>query len=480
MVPNKMGKMMKKILALMIVLVLVVIGTPYLLGIQAKRIYERSVAVMAQESGIPCKSISYEKGIFSSNAVTVCTVGTTTVKIHYKIHHGPILYDASKTKPNGLHFGLAWIETSFAVEPEDSEYARMLAKVREALGGQDPLSVKSLITFTGAMKTFLYSPSIEHTTEGGVVISWQGMEGQVSSDRRYQDFQGFFKAPGLMLKAPNWSAAFKGLDEHFHSKRTEYNLWVGDVFYSMQEAEVNFFPESAHYVMNTLNWDSKAQLENQLYQVNIDGGFKQLATPSGQYGPFVVLVKLINLDPESVSLLQDWMQKSSPAFPQGRMKALDAIFQKLLLKTPTLLVENTKMTFPEGDVSIDLKLSMGGPNAPVASTPTPASSSVTPDTVETSAYINTLEGNFRALIAPAVLQKFLTMGMEKEVYTKPEVVALTPDEKKAALDKEVALKIEKLKSNGLLSEQGTNFELKFTIEKGKVMANGKEIDAASL
>lgn len=464
---------MKKILAVIIVLILVGVGTPYLVGIQTQKIFEHNIETIAEKTTFPLKVSQYKRGIFCSRAETICTLGKITLKTRYKIYHGPLFFDRSKIKPNGLHFGLAWIKSAFSIDPPDSEYAQMLVKIREAIG-QDLVNIKSQITFMGDMRTYLYSPMVDHTTEDGLAIAWLGLEGEVMSDRQYQDFKGFFKAPGLSLKAKNWISGFKELDYSFHSTRSDYNLWVGGGSYSLKEAEFslqaqtgeNFVP-AERFVLHQLNWDTGAELESALYQLRSNFQLNRVEAPEGEYGPFVTLVKLLNLDPEGFSALQDWVQKPAAAFPEGRMQALDAILQKLLTKTPTLVIENTKLNFPEGDLNIDLKLSMGGPNVPTK--------------VENLAvYMDTLEGNVDILIAPLVLNKILSMGMEKALYAKPEVATLKPEEKKAALDKEVALKIEKLKSTGLLKEQDTHFEIKFNIEKGKIMVEGKEVDASTL
>ena len=138
----------------------------------------------------------------------------------------------------------------------------------------------------------------------------------------------------------------------------------------------------------------------------------------------------------------------------------------MLLKTPTVVIEGTKLTLPEGDVSVDAKMSVGGPNIE--------------ENFDNAIYTTTLEGDVKAIIAQAVLKKFLGMGMEREVKAKPDVAVLSPAEQTLQVDKEVMVKVEKLKAIGLVSEEGQNFEVKFTIEHGKMMVNGKELNLNSL
>lgn len=458
-------KSMKRIGVSVVVLALLVIGIPYLLGMQAKRMYERNIEVIAQQTALPIRSTSYHEGIFTSSALTEFKVGQVTIQLHHKIFHGPIIFDRSTAKPNGLHFGLAWIRHSITFVPPIPEYENL----RQAVAEKDLLSWKTLIAFNGDMKNYIYSPAVQHITKEGMSIAWEGMNGEISSDRQYKNFSGALKMPGLKLKTSNFDGGFKELNEDFHSARVEYNLWVGKWTYSLQAAELNT-ANAKRYELQALNWDSEAKLENQLYQVRAGMQLNLVHTPIGQYGPFVMHAQLINLDPEGLGLLQEQMGKPAVASLEERSE-MKAALRKLLLKTPTLVVDNTQLSFPEGEVSVDARLSMGGPNLDAGGTENSGHGWM---------YMNTLEGTVKALVAPEVLQKFLAISLEKEVYAKPEVLKMSPVEQKVALDKEVALKIEKLKSSGLLTEQGKMLELKFNIEKGNVMANGKAVNAADL
>ena len=73
--------------------------------------------------------------------------------------------------------------------------------------------------------------------------------------------------------------------------------------------------------------------------------------------------------------------------------------------------------------------------------------------------------NVDMLIPQLALKRFLVMSIESSIKAKPEVAALSEAEQKAAVDKEVALKIERVKNSGILSEQENNYRIKFNFEK---------------
>lgn len=452
---------MKKIVGTVVIVVVVAIGAPYGFGIQAKHEYERTVGLIAETSQLPFKVIDYKRGLFSSTAVTAVTINKMTLKIMHKIQHGPIFFDASQGKPNGLEFGAALVHNDISFDPEIPE----LTNLQKALGGKKLLIWKFIVGFTGGMKTILYSPPFEYTSNDGMLISWKGMDEQIVNDKRYKAFNGFVKFPGIAVKSDEFKGGFSEGYQKFDYKQAQYNLWVGDGLSSVEKMELAFptFGLEKTYVFDKVKMHLSTEMNNALYQGKLNFSLNKAQTPMGMYGPVAIGVKLLNLDPEGISMIQNKMKNKevSPSFQD-----LKPAIRKVLLKTPTVVIEGTKLTLPEGDVSVDAKMSVGGPNIE--------------ENFDNAIYTTTLEGDVKAIIAQAVLKKFLGMGMEREVKAKPDVAVLSPAEQTLQLDKEVMVKVEKLKAIGLVSEQDQNFEVKFSIEHGKVMVNGKELNLNSL
>ena len=163
--------------------------------------------------------------------------------------------------------------------------------------------------------------------------------------------------------------------------------------------------------------------------------------------------------------LNDFLKKDVA----GTSAELKPILKKLLAKTPTLTIDNTKLTLPEGEMTLDVKASVGGPS--IASMG---------DEVNESAYLETFVVKVDMLMPQLALKRFLMMSIESSIKAKPEVAALSEAEQKAAVEKEVDLKIERVKNSGILSEQDNNYRINFAFEKGKLMANGKEVDESKL
>ncbi len=452
---------MKKISSLVLIVAIIGVGGPYLLGVQAKRDYEHTIAAMAKDSKLPIRLTQYERGIFSSSAVTELTMPGAgyTVKVNHKIYHGPLLFDSSKVKPNGFHFGLALVQNTIVVEPEVPAYAT----IRRIFGNQDPISWKSIIAFNGAIKTYIFSPAVEHTTEKGVVVSWKGLEGDVWVNKNYDAVKASLKAPGMTVKGPDFAGSFKGWDYKIDYNQGAYKLWVGGGNCGVQQIEAQY--PGNNYLIDTLDTQGIASLDNESYKIKGDIKLGKAQTPMGPYGPGALFLSVFNIDPEGLEQLNDFLKKDNP----GSSAELRPILKKLLVKTPTMTIDNTKLTLPEGDMTVDLKASVGGPSVATMG-----------DEVSESAYLQTFVANVDILIPQLALKRFMTMSIESSVKARPEVAALSEAEQKAAVDKEVDLKIEKVKSSGILSEQDNNYKINFGFEKGKLMANGKEVDESTL
>lgn len=456
--------MMKKVIGFVIIVALLAVGMPYFLGVRTEQVYKDWVDLIAKESSqaqIPYKLVEYKRGIFSSIAVTEVIINKITVRVTDKIQHGPILYDASKVKPNGVELGAALVQSSFAFVPEIPVYTT----IRTIFGNQDPISFKSIIGFTGGLKTFIHSPAIEHINHANNrTIIWQGMEAQASNDQALKVFKGIMKVPGLTIKTDQYNGAFKDFHAESDSKRGAYNLWTGDATSSVEKIEI-IPAKTGTYVLENLKLHLSSKIDNALYQGQIDFVMSniQIQSPTDSYGPIAIGLKFLNLDPEGISMVQNAINNSA-VFPGPA--SLKPAMMKLLLKTPTLVIENTHVTFPEGDVKIDATISVGGPTIA--------------DNFDSSIYTKTLEGDVKVIMGKEILKKYLKSDMERGIKAKPEVAALPKEEQNVQVDKAIMLKIEKLKVSGLLTEQAQTFELKFNIQHGKPMVNGKEVDIAEL
>jgi uncharacterized protein YdgA (DUF945 family) len=452
---------MKKLLSVVVIVAIIGVGGPYLLGVQAKRDYEHTIAAMAKDAKLPIKLTHYERGIFSSSAVTELAMPGAgySLKVNHKIYHGPLLFDSSKVKPNGFHFGLALVQNTVVLEPEVPAYTT----VRRIFGNQDPISWKSIIGFNGAIKTYIFSPAVEHTTDAGVVVSWKGLEGDVWVNKNYDAVKASLKAPGISVKGPDFNGGFKGWDYKVDYNQGAYKLWVGGGNTGVQQIEAQY--PGHNYVIDSLDTHGVASLDSQSYQIKGDMKLVKAQTPMGQYGPGALFLSIFNIDPEGLEQLNDFLKKDNA----GTSAELKPILKKLLLKMPTLTIDNTKLTLPEGDMTLDVKASVGGPA--IASMG---------DEVNESAYLNTFVVNVDVLMPQLALKRFLTISVEKDIKAKAEVAALSEAEQKAAVDKEVNLKIEKVKNTGILSEEASNYRIKFGFEQGKLMANGKQVDESTL
>ncbi len=446
---------MKKILLLIIVLAAIIVGVPYYYGYQAEQTYRGYVDLFNKNSAMPGKIIAYDRGIWSSTATTEVPLGLLTVKFQHKIFHGPVIIDTSAEKPNGLQFAMAVIRS--APDLSETQYN----EVHKAFGDLDPLSWKSVIALNGSLETFVHSPAIDYKTDTGALISWKGLQGQLSIDKDHKTIKGNFTFPGLSVNSQTFNGEIQGLNFQVDQKRSNLDLWLGKALLGIDKILIN--QQDKKIEVSSLKFDGEVenQNQNQLLDIMWTMDLTQAVTPLGIYGPIDVLIKLLNMDPEALKLLKDVHPNQI-----GNQEIPKFIIKKFLLKSPTLVIENTRLTLPEGNVTINAKLSVGGGNIP--------------DNFDDSIYMSTLDGNLAVELPKEIFEKGFRQVIFQNVTKDPEYNSMTSDQQKAEIDRQLTQKLEKFKSNGLLNEQGNSYLIKFSVVKGKIMANDKEVPISDL
>jgi uncharacterized protein YdgA (DUF945 family) len=149
---------------------------------------------------------------------------------------------------------------------------------------------------------------------------------------------------------------------------------------------------------------------------------------------------------------------------QGKVsdsEKLDEAYKAILLQKPTFSVENSHLTLPQGDIDLDLMLSVGGPNITL-----PLNSKI---------LLNTVDGELKVLVPKEILRQGLSIGIKQQVEKDPEYQKLDDVKKNQYLESQIDLKIKKIRDDQVLTDKDQEYEIKVNIEKGKWVVNGKEI-----
>jgi len=445
---------MKKMVSLLVILAILAVGLPYFFGREAETQYRKYIDLISLNSSIPLKVSAYDRGIWSSKAITEIPVGGPFIlKFHHRVLHGPVMFDRTPGKPKGFQWGMALVAS--APNLMETQYG----EVHKAFGDEDPISWKSLFAFNGNVQTFIHSPAKEYTAENGATINWQGLEGQFTTDLLLVTLKGKLNIPGLKAKSGVFDGGIQGFSLEVDEKRSESNLWVGKVLMAVDNVLLNE-PQKG-FELTTIKIDGESSEQNRLFNVLWTFDLTRAVMPSGTYGPMEILVRLLNMDSDAMNEIQHL----SPGTAKTQ-EIPKPIIRKLLEKNPTLVIENSKLTLPEGDVLINAKFSMGGANIP--------------ETFDDSIYLKTLNGDLDALLPKSLLEKAITQHVTMLLSQDPQYSSMLPDNQKAELQRQTDQKIEKYKQEGLVMDKEDRYEVKFSVKDGKIMANGKEVPLSGL
>ncbi|HZV93500.1 MAG TPA: YdgA family protein [Caldimonas sp.] len=136
----------------------------------------------------------YDKGFFSSTATTSfqfgCPAGAgappATLTLTSVVHHGPI---AGRT-------------LAAAVVDSQVMLAGAAQPVAAAFAGAAPLTVRTVVGFTGRDRSTFDSPPAHASVGEHAVVAWQGLSGTVDSGQHGRSMTYRVRSPGLVVSDP--------------------------------------------------------------------------------------------------------------------------------------------------------------------------------------------------------------------------------------------------------------------------------------
>lgn len=181
-------------------------------ALHAREAYRRLIGRIA-EPGV-CRTIerSYQRGWFSSDAVTEVaidsrwlrsTLGIDTggrpvdITFHHHIQHGPLLFP----RRGGVSFGVALISTQFDLSPQ------RMRPLRSLFPNGVPFVAQTRVDFTGATDTEMQIPS--GTLPAGfdgdgrqMSVSWDGLAGSLITAPDLSHYELALDSGGIRVSGP--------------------------------------------------------------------------------------------------------------------------------------------------------------------------------------------------------------------------------------------------------------------------------------
>ena len=478
---------MKKLVSgIVIILVLAAAGftgAAYWSGIQAQRWYEEALAQGAKNPNIKFSTVSYHRGLFSSQSVTriqfvmpegsPSTGADPSFSIRQDIYHGPLPLAGRGVADVPMQWAGSVVRA--VLEPDSSAWTRELAKV---YGNQPPVVAISKIGFDGASDTRITMPPLTLNNVDEVQsLKFSGLQGQFQVAPKATAVQGnmtvaSLEAVGKPVAASEGQAAssagqvnLRDLSLKVNQRQGAFDLLFGESSFKISELSVKDQNTGAPLLINDLSINASLVPQG-AQQVAAEMSIKAgKVTADQQSGEGSFKLTLRNLDGATVVQLQQWQEKfaANPNDPT-MFEELLKLMKTLLNGKPELLIDS-QAKLAQGDWRGQLTLNFQS------------------------------LGEVNPLLDPSGLMKALEKGAAEVAVSKPLVEALlissaketalaqAQKEGSAADDatiqnlaaQQVAQQLQGLMATGFVKLDGDTYQSTAKFENGKLSVNGQDI-----
>lgn len=424
---------MKKLILWIIVLGAVDLGTRYVVSGKVKTEFESAENVVNDNQFLSSKIISYNRGLFKSNAITEIRFKfldpSPTILIQHTILQGPIIIDPEGKKP--IDFKLAVVHSR---PVNDSNTANV----------ENPPTTLTTTTFGFTGDKTLVSEGSGFTIKGNAVeIEAKGWSGQANISKKGTELSGSIEFPNLILQSSGANLELQAATLQFDQHRTEQGIWIGKTnlsFGTVLQKELNV-------AATKLTFSENSQLHDQVIDIAWTGGFEKADFSNGSYGPLRVQTEIKNIDPEALKRFGSIKADATDEERQDIMK-------RFLLKKPELIIKNSELTLPEGKMELNADFTVGG------------SEITTP--LDKAEIEKTIMGKVVAVIPKVIAKRILAINIAAELSNNEDFKAMTSEQKLSAINEKVEAKVQELIQQGLLTDKEPNYEIKGTVTQGQL------------
>jgi len=357
-----MERVVKKSLAVIVVLILLYPAVPWLLGRSIEqRVNELDDQLQAKTPYLTVTRGPFQRGWFTSEQdITLAFTGTAlpavagvgatanapSLTIHNVIHHGLIC---------GLGcFGRARIDSSLEYSPD------LKTSVQKLFGTTDVIAISTRLDFSGGYTATLTSPAFKDLAVGtDAHLSTDGLTVTISQDAGADHSAIHGKAPHIAYSAaPSGSVEFTGIALDSDTKRVLGKLNDGTAAFSIAKLAVNA-PKGAFSVADLLfgaTISSDAGFMSVALKYDTGAISSASATLSGVHFDFT----LRHLDMVALEAINDALtaaQQDAQSPPTDRAAQTLTIFQQqgaaLLLKQPELVIDRVSIATSGGEAVIN-------------------------------------------------------------------------------------------------------------------------------
>lgn len=173
----------------------------FLSGKLIQKSYYESIARINNNPSLKVNLLSYERGIFVSNAKITIEIGADNlsdaqvIPVTHTITHGPIIAALTPTG-HSIKFLAGQVKTNLGEHWEK--------KLEEYTTTKNPLSIVTLVKFNNFATTWIRLAGSDQKTETQFHVGWEPINGIISHNLNFTSYTGEITIPKIQVDNPQW------------------------------------------------------------------------------------------------------------------------------------------------------------------------------------------------------------------------------------------------------------------------------------
>lgn len=367
--------MKKGLLSLIILIVLGGLGGYYYVGVMAEKEFKQGIGelnavleIEADGSKVNVSIQNYNRGFFTSKADLVLNMDvqvpsspnspamrmpSLSYPIKLSIEHGPFLIGQRK-------LGIGYAKAHVSVPEKMKGMVKMLFSDESTLPSVD---MSWYINFNQDSTFQLSIPSFKLVATGHRgTFNWKGLDTHLKMTEAGKKIKGATIINGLELESQrvNFTVAESRFDYDMH--HSPEKMWLGEVSFKLPAIDM-ISDGKAIFKLTDFTMKTHADVKQALLNMGMISTLTKCVVMGQAYGPGVFDMALNGFHAKTFSELQLKIQAInnptySKAQKQQMLMALMPEFVKLIANGASVELRKLTLTMPEGDLSANAKLSV--------------------------------------------------------------------------------------------------------------------------
>lgn len=483
--------MMKKILALSVLLLGLILALYYGTGVVTERSLKKNLTSMQDSNKYKIKLVNYKRGFFNSRAVINLEIlspakvlekdgkkifkpaNTYFVSMPLEIYHGPIILVGANIK-----FGLGYAESRVFIPGNyiknfDSKYTKDSTRPE--------LNLNVFVNYATNTVVHVTSPKFSLVSvDKKSNFEWSGMTTTVDVTRDLSNIKGNLNIQDISWMQDEVSTVLKEVDSYFKLYKGDFDLYLGDSRVNIPSFIVS---KNSSNLIELLNLDAKSNsfINEKLFNSSIQATIDKLYINKKTYQNCSLDLYVRNLDTKKLIEVNAKVKEAQNGTERQRRQVILSILPdlpELLNKGAEIEISDFNVEMQEGAIKGSFILNLAK------------------DENKNPFYlIQKARGNGHIQISKPLLNKILA-DLYFKSESKKNINPILPTDAsidnsesiaKAGLengssksdnvkDKSLDLannKISELINRGYLADSGENFAIDIKIVQGRLMINDK-------